>query len=127
MDRGPFSTNFFLPRAFSMDWRVSRSSNGPKVVSTWSQRQTTARDDIKRTNLADSIDKRILVEDVHGSRFEEGACPLNSHIGPLHFQACFLNHLDPGSHVTPKSNEGPVGGRTVGLIHSGLSTGWLSG
>lgn len=71
------------------------------------------------TDLADPIHERILIEDVHRSRLEQGTCSLDSDIGSLHFGACLLNHLNPLSDITSKGYKSPVKWRVTG-IHSGI-------
>jgi hypothetical protein len=71
------------------------------------------------TYLAHSVDEGILVEDVHRGGFEEGARPLDSDVGPLHFAASSLDHINAVPDIAAKGNERTMG-RGMYSIHAGV-------
>lgn len=73
------------------------------------------------TDLAYSIDKRVLINDIHRSSLEKGTCPFDFDICPLHFKAGFFNHADAVSHVAAQGDERPVSASAV--LHKHLEIG----
>lgn len=61
------------------------------------------------TYLANSVEKWILIEDIHGLCFKERARPLDSDICSLHFKTRALDHFKTVTHIAPQGDKRPVG------------------
>lgn len=90
---------------------MSNNSKGLKEVSTYAKNKGLSIDKAKKfeyvsflTNLANAIEKGMLIKIVHGFCFVKGTCPADVYISPAHFKTSQLNHALAITQVASECN-----------------------